>query len=111
VALADYLKDKEAYLSLSAFMQEKRDCFIELMRSTKFSLSPSYGSYFICGTYEKISNEADNDLAVRLIKEAGVATIPVSAFYQNGKDDKILRFCFAKKKETLEAAVERLAKV
>ena len=58
--------------------------------------------------YEKMSDEADKDLAIRLTKEAGVATIPVSAFYQNGKDDKVLRFCFSKKKETLEAAVEKL---
>jgi methionine transaminase len=111
VALASFLKNKESYLSLATTMQEKRDYFIELMKSTKFSLKPSHGSYFICGTYENLSQEADKDLAMRLVKEAGVATIPVSAFYQNGKDDKILRFCFAKKKETLEAAVERLAKV
>ena len=89
-------------------MQEKRDHFIKLMEQTRFTLQKSYGSYFICGTYEKISNEGDKDFAKRLTKEAGVATIPVSAFYQNGKDDKVLRFCFSKKKETLEAAVEKL---
>jgi methionine transaminase len=111
VALAAFLKNKNAYLSLSTFMQEKRDYFTKLMQQTKFTLRPSYGSYFICGTYERISNEADKDLAIRLTKEAGVATIPVSAFYQEGKDDKILRFCFSKKKETLAAAVEKLSKV
>ncbi len=111
VALAEFVKNKDAYLSLSSFMQQKRDYFIQLMQQTKFTLQPSYGSYFICGTYERISDEADKDLAIRLTKEAGVATIPVSAFYQNGKDDKVLRFCFAKKKETLEGAVEKLAKV
>jgi methionine transaminase len=111
VALAEFLKNNDAYLSLSSFMQRKRDYFIQLMQQTKFTLQPSYGSYFICGTYERISDEADKDLAIRLTKEAGVATIPVSAFYQNGKDDKVLRFCFAKKKETLEGAVEKLAKV
>ena len=52
----------------------------------------SFGSYFICGSYERISDEADKELAIRLTKEAGVATIPVSVFYQNGKDDKVLRF-------------------
>ena len=109
VALATFLKNKDAYLSLSSFIQEKRDYFKQLMQSTKFSLKNSYGSYFICGTYEQISEEADKDFAIRLTKEAGVATIPVSAFYQNGKDDKVLRFCFSKKKETLEAAVEKLA--
>jgi methionine aminotransferase len=81
------------------------------MKETKFSLQPSYGSYFICGTYEKISDEGDKDFAIRLTKEIGVATIPVSAFYQNGKDDKVLRFCFSKKEETLEKAVERLVKL
>lgn len=111
VALATFLKKKEAYLSLSSFIQEKRDYFKQLMQATKFSLKDSYGSYFICGTYERISEEADKDFAIRLTKEAGVATIPVSAFYQNGKDDKVLRFCFSKNKETLEAAVEKLARI
>ena len=111
VALADFLKNKNAYLSLSAFMQEKRDYFKTLMQQTRFDLNESFGSYFICGSYKRISDEADKDLAIRLTKEAGVATIPVSAFYQNGKDDKVLRFCFSKKKETLEAAVEKLSKV
>lgn len=111
VALAAFLKNKDAYLSLPAFMQEKRDYFKQLMQSTKFSLKDSYGSYFICGTYERISDESDKEFAIRLTKEAGVATIPVSAFYQNGKDDKVLRFCFSKNKETLEAAVEKLARI
>ena len=92
-------------------MQEKRDLFKKLMGQTKFTLHDSFGSYFICGTYEKISDEGDKDFAVRLTKEAGVATIPVSAFYQHGKDDKVLRFCFSKKTETLEAAVEKLTRV
>ncbi len=108
VALAEFLKNKDAYLSLSSFMQERRDHFKELMKQTRFTMQESFGSYFICGTYERISDEADKDLAIRMTKEAGVATIPVSAFYQNGKDDKVLRFCFSKKKETLEAAVEKL---
>ena len=110
VALAEYLKNKEAYLSLSSFMQEKRDHFKNLMQQTKFTMQDSFGSYFICGTYERISEEGDKDFAIRLTKEAGVATIPVSAFYQNGKDDKVLRFCFSKKKETLDAAVEKLSR-
>jgi methionine transaminase len=111
VALATFLKNKGAYLSLSALMQEKRDYFKKLMQQTRFTMHESFGSYFICGSYERIGDEADKDLAIRMTKEVGVATIPVSAFYQNGKDDKVLRFCFSKKKETLEAAVERLAKV
>ncbi len=108
VALADFLKNKEAYLSLGAFMQERRDYFIQLMQPTRFELLPSHGSYFICARYNQISEEGDLAFATRLTKEAGVTTIPVSAFYADGKDDHVIRFCFAKKKETLEQAVERL---
>lgn len=111
VALAGFLKNKEAYLSLGGFLQQKRDYFIRLMKDTRFDLLSSSGSYFICGSYQRISNEADKDIAIRLTKEAGVATIPVSAFYQDGKDDHVLRFCFSKRNDTLEAAVEKLAKV
>ena len=111
VALAGFIKNREAYMGLSAFMQEKRDYFTRLMKNTRFSMHESFGSYFICGTYERISDENDRDFSIRLTKESGVATIPVSAFYKNGKDDKILRFCFSKKKETLDAAIERLIKV
>ncbi|MBK9466084.1 MAG: aminotransferase class I/II-fold pyridoxal phosphate-dependent enzyme [Chitinophagaceae bacterium] len=110
VGLALFLKNRDAYLSLPAFMQEKRDYFKQLMQQTRFTMHDSFGSYFICGSYERISDEADKDLAIRLTKEAGVATIPVSAFYHHGKDDKVLRFCFSKKKETLEMAVEKLAR-
>jgi methionine transaminase len=111
VALASYLKHTEAYLRLSGELQAKRDHFMRLMEATRFTLQPSYGSYFICGTYERISDEADRDFAIRLTREFGVATIPVSAFYQDGKDDKVLRFCFSKKTETLERAVERLVMI
>lgn len=111
VALAKYLQNKDAYLSLSSFMQQKRDYFKELMRQTKFTMADSFGSYFICGTYELITDEADTDFAIRLTKEVGVATIPVSVFYRNGKDDKVLRFCFSKKEETLEKAVEKLSRI
>jgi methionine aminotransferase len=111
VALASFLKNKEAYLGLSSFMQQKKDYFKQLMQQTRFTMQESYGSYFICGSYERISDESDKELAIRITKEVGVATIPVSAFYHNGKDDKVLRFCFSKKKETLETAVERLIKI
>lgn len=110
VALAEFLQNRDAYLSLSSFMQTKRDYFKKLMQQTRFTMQDSFGSYFICGTYERITDEADKDFAIRLTKEIGVATIPVSAFYQTGKDDKVLRFCFSKKTETLEAAVEKLRK-
>lgn len=111
VALAEFLKNKEAYLSLSGIMQEKRDHFIELMRSTRFTMLNSSGSYFICAKYDRISDEADRDFAIRLTKEFGVATIPVSVFYKSRTDKKVIRFCFSKKNETLETAVERLTKI
>lgn len=111
VALAEFLKNKEEYLSLPSFMQKKRDYFLELMKSTKFSMLESHGSYFICAKYDRISEEGDMEFATRITKEYGVATIPVSAFYKAGTDNKVIRFCFSKKEETLEAAVERLVKI
>ena len=111
VALAAYLQDKETYLSLGAFLQKKRDYFARLMATTKFTPLPSYGSYFQLYRYDRISDEPDKDFAIRITKEYGVASIPVSAFYQSGKDDRVVRFCFAKKEETLEKAAERLMKI
>jgi methionine aminotransferase len=111
VALSKFLTDTASYLSLGAFMQGKRDYFQALMQQTRFSPLPSYGSYFQLYKYDRISDESDKELAIRITKEYGVATIPVSAFYQSGKDDKVIRFCFAKKEETLERAVERLVKI
>lgn len=111
VALATYLKDKDSYLSLGAFIQKKRDHFAGLMEATKFTPLPSYGSYFQLYRYDRISDEPDKDFAIRITKEYGVASIPVSAFYQEGKDDRVIRFCFAKKEETLERAAERLMKI
>jgi len=111
VGLARYLTDKESYLGLSAFVQQKRDYFGTLMAQTKFTPLPSYGSYFQLYKYDRISDESDKDFAIRITKEYGVASIPVSVFYQEGKDDKVVRFCFCKKEETLEKAVERLIKI
>ncbi len=111
VALAGFMKNRDAYLSLSGFMQEKRDRFTALMRDTKFDLLTSRGSYFICAKYDRISDEPDKDFAIRLTRQAGVATIPVSAFYRDGTDDHVVRFCFSKKNETLEAAVEKLRRL
>ncbi len=108
VALSKFLSDKDSYLSLSSFMQQKRDYFITLMQNTKFKLLDSRGSYFICAGYDRISDESDKDFSIRITKEYGVATIPVSVFYRSETDHKVVRFCFAKKNETLEAAVEKL---
>ena len=110
-ALAEYLKDKETYKQLGSFFEKKRDLFQNLMEQTRFTPLPSYGSYFQVYKYDRISDESDKDLAIRLTREYGVATIPVSAFYKSGKDDKVIRFCFAKKEETLERAVEKLVKI
>ncbi len=108
VGIAEYIVNEEAYLSLPAFYQAKRDYFSDLMKATPFKAMTSRGSYFKCYSYSHLSDELDKDFALRLIKEYGIVTIPVSAFYKNGKDDKVLRFCFAKKEETLEKAVEKL---
>lgn len=110
-ALAEYIKQKEPYLQLGAQLQEKRDYFQQLMRQTKFKALPSYGSYFQLYSYAGITEENESDFAIRLTKEYGVVTIPTSAFYMGGKEDKVLRFCFVKKEATLEAAVNRLLKL
>jgi methionine transaminase len=110
-ALATYMQEKENYLSLPAFYQQKRDFFIEQMKNAPFALFNSSGSYFILGSYAHFSDESDKEMAIRITKDYGVATIPVSPFYQSGKDDKVLRFCFAKQESTLAAAAERLRQV
>lgn len=109
-ALAEFLKEKNVYLELGNLLQKKRDYFEKLMGQTKFEAIPSHGSYFQLYNYAAISGENETDFAIRLTKEAGVASIPTSAFYKDGKDNKVLRFCFAKKESTLDEAVERLLK-
>ncbi len=111
VALAEYIKNEDAYLSLGSSMQLKRDYFRVLMRDTPFTCIPSHGSYFECYSYASFSQVSDKELAIKLTKEFGVATIPVSAFYQHGQDNKVLRFCFAKSEATLEKAVEGLRRL
>lgn len=111
VALAEHLKNSSAYLSLAPFMQSKRDLFLNEMKNSKFSMLHSSGSYFICATYENISDKSAKDLAIELTQSIGVATIPVSAFHVDGKDNKVLRFCFAKKDETIIEAAKRLCSI
>jgi methionine aminotransferase len=110
VALAKFILQKEMYLQLGMELQKKRDYFQTLMQQTKFKALPSYGSYFQLYSYAGMSDEKEKDLAIRITKEFGVATIPVSVFYNQEKDDKVLRFCFVKKESTLEEAVNRLMK-
>lgn len=110
-AVADFLSDESFYLELKNFYQQKRDRFRSLMSETRFDLLPCHGSYFQCVQYSRIADEPDLDFAKRLTMDFGVAGIPVSAFLSHKTDDQVLRFCFAKKQETLEKAVERLIKV
>ena len=111
VALASFLQERNHYLQLASDMQERRDYFQTLMQQTRFSLLPSSGSYFVCAQYNQISDEPDHIFAKRLTVEKGVASIPVSAFYEDKTDHQVIRFCFAKKKETLEQAVAKLIHV
>jgi methionine aminotransferase len=111
VALAAFLQKREHYLELGCLLQQKRDYFQSLMAQTRLKPLPSHGSYFQSYSYAGLSEEAEKDYAIRLTKEHGVATIPVSAFYQQAVNNSVLRFCFAKKEATLEAAVERLIRL
>ncbi len=110
-ALAEYMKKKETYDALPDFYQRKRDYFTGLLKGSKFKFKPTPGSYFQLLDYSAISQEKDTEFAKRLTKEHGVASIPVSVFYQDPVDNHLLRFCFAKTKETLEQAAERLLKI
>ncbi len=110
-AIAEYLKDENTYLSLPGFFQEKRDYFRKGLEQTRFKLLSCSGSYFQSVTYDDIADEKDSDFALRLTKDFGVAVIPISAFYTKGTDYHVLRFCFAKRQETLDKAVERLLRV
>ena len=110
-ALAEFMNDKETYLGLKHFYQRKRDHFIKLISSSKFSFEQSTGTYFQLLNYSAISDEKDTDFAIRLTKEFKIASIPLSVFYHENVDNKLLRFCFAKKEETLEKAAEILCKI
>ena len=110
-AIADYLEHPEHYLQLNGFFQQKRDFFIHGLKSTNFDVLPCEGTYFISANYAKISDLPDTEFAKQLTEQHKVATIPISAFYHNKKDDHVIRFCFAKKDETLLNALDNLNKV
>jgi len=107
-ALADFLEQKEEYLELGNFYQQKRDYFLNLLKGSKFKIVPSKGTYFQSLDYSAISDEKDYDFAIRLTKEFGIASIPLSVFYHDSIKSHVLRFCFAKSNETLERAAEKL---
>ena len=110
-AYAEFMKKKDIYLNLSAFYQQKRDKFLSLIENSRFKAMPCHGTYFQMVDYSSISDESDVEFSKRLTTEHGVASIPPSVFYHRQIDYKVLRFCFAKKDETLEKAAERLCKI
>lgn len=109
--LASYMADARPYLELPAFYQRKRDYFRAGLQGSRFELLPADGTYFQCVRYDRISAQTEAEFAEWLTSEIKVAAIPVSAFYQQGQESGIVRFCFAKKEETLALALERLSKV
>ncbi len=106
LALADFLGNRDNYLQLRHFYQAKRDLFLELTRESRFEPLKTEGTYFQLMSYKNITDEKDTDYAVRLTKEKQLATIPLSVFYSDGEDNKLLRFCFAKKDETIKKAAK-----
>jgi methionine aminotransferase len=109
--LAAYMADPQRYLTLPAFYQRKRDLFREGLSRTKFRILPSEGSFFQCVDISEVSDLDEAEFCQWLTREIGVAAIPLSAFYGDGFDQRVVRFCFAKKEETLKTALERLAQL
>jgi len=109
--LAEYMADPAPYLDLPAFYQAKRDFFRAGLANSRFRLLPSDGTYFQCVDYSAISDMSETDFSMWLTGEVGVAAIPVSAFYSQPRESGVVRFCFAKKQETLALALERLSRL
>jgi methionine aminotransferase len=113
--LATYMADPQPYLQLPAFYQRKRDLFRQGLAQTKFKLLPSEGSYFQCARIDGLAvpekNLSESEFCLWLTREIGVAAIPLSAFYADGFDQRVIRFCFAKKDETLQTALQRLSRL
>jgi methionine aminotransferase len=111
-ALADVLRDlPEHHRGLGAFYQRKRDLFLDLLEATPLRCSPAAGTYFQCADYGAISDQPDTAFAEWLTREIGVAAIPLSPFYQEAPDQRLVRFCFAKDDDTLREAAERLGRL
>ncbi len=109
-AFAEYLTQPDRYLGVSAFYQQKRNLFLDAIAGSRFSYIPTEGTFFQNVSYAAITDEPDYDLAIRLTKEIGVASIPVSVFYDQKNDYNILRFCFAKDDDMLLRAGEHLVR-
>jgi methionine aminotransferase len=107
-ALAEFLDQRRGYPELSAFYQRKRDLFLQLIAGSRWKPLPSRGTYFQLLDYSAITTEPDMEFALRLTREHGVASIPTSAFLYKQPPPPALRFCFAKKDETLRAAAEKI---
>ncbi|MGI4855434.1 MAG: pyridoxal phosphate-dependent aminotransferase [Janthinobacterium lividum] len=111
IGIANYMRDPATYHGLPAFYQQKRDLFRQGLASTRFTALPCEGTFFQCVSYAAISDLPEAEFCRWLINEAGVAAIPMSAFYQDGRNSGVIRFCFAKSDATLRAALERLAAI
>ncbi|BCQ24819.1 methionine aminotransferase [Caballeronia sp. NK8] len=111
MAFAEALADESSYLNLGPFYQHKRDLLAESLKGSRFELLPSAGSFFMLARYDAISNESDSDFVLRLIREARVATIPLSAFYTDGTDNRLIRLSFAKDDDTLIEGARRLCSI
>jgi len=109
--LADYMADPRPYLDLPAFYQRKRDIFREGLSRTRLRMLPGEGTYFQCVDISAVSDLEESEFCQWLTREVGVAAIPLSAFYGGGFDQRVVRFCFAKKDETLRTALDRLARL
>ncbi|CAI1599273.1 pyridoxal phosphate-dependent aminotransferase [Serratia liquefaciens] len=110
-AFAEALANPQSYLGLAAFYQQKRDLLANALQDSRFELLPSRGSFFMLARFSGFSSESDNDFAVRLIREAKVATIPLSAFYSDGTNTGIIRLSFSKDNQTLLEGARRLCQV
>ena len=105
-AISDYLANHSNYAQVSEEYQRKRDVFIDAVKSSRFDLTPTKGTYFQLLNYKNISDQDDEEFALRLTKDHKIASIPISVFYHNPVQNKVLRFCFAKEEETLLRAGE-----
>ena len=109
--IAQYMRDPAPYLQLSAFYQAKRDLFLQGLQGSRLKILPSAGTYFACADISAISDLNEAEFCRWLIEEVGVAALPLSAFYGDDFDQQVVRFCFAKKDDTLREAASRLKKL